>query len=52
MIEKEFRNGDRSGKPIAFMVFIVSFLGDELTFSMLVGTVLVAAGIYLVNVRN
>jgi drug/metabolite transporter (DMT)-like permease len=35
--------------PLAGVLFSHLLLGDELTFSLLVGAVLVAAGIYLVN---
>ena len=35
--------------PMSGVLFSYLFLGDELTFSVLIGTGLVAAGIYLVN---
>ncbi len=38
--------------PISGVLFSYLFLGDELTFSVLIGTGLVASGIYLVNMRR
>ena len=38
--------------PLSGVLFSYLFLGDELTLSLLGGTVLVAAGIYLVNLRR
>ena len=38
--------------PLSGVVFSYLILNDELTFSLLVGAVLVAAGIYLVNIRR
>ena len=38
--------------PLSGVVFSYVFLGDALTLSLLVGAVLVAAGIYLVNMRR
>ena len=38
--------------PVSGVLFSNLFLGDELTVSVLVGTGLVAAGIYLVNLRR
>jgi drug/metabolite transporter (DMT)-like permease len=38
--------------PLSGVLFSYLFLGDELTVSLLVGAVLVAAGIYLVNMRR
>ncbi len=38
--------------PLSGVLFSHLILGDELTFSLLVGAVLVAAGIYLVNMRR
>ena len=38
--------------PLSGVLFSYIVLGDELTFSLLVGAVLVAAGIYLVNMRH
>ena len=38
--------------PLSGVLFSHLFLGDELTFSLLAGAVLVAAGIYLVNIRR
>ena len=38
--------------PLSGVVFSYLFLGDELTLSLLGGAVLVAAGIYLVNIRR
>ncbi|MDE0085882.1 MAG: DMT family transporter [Candidatus Poribacteria bacterium] len=38
--------------PLSGVLFSHLFLGDELTFSLLAGAVLVAAGIYLVNMRR
>ena len=38
--------------PISGVMFSHLFLGDELTFGLLVGTGLVAAGIYLVNAQR
>lgn len=38
--------------PLSGVVFSYVFLGDELTLSLLGGAVLVAAGIYLVNMRR
>lgn len=38
--------------PLSGVVFSYLFLGDELTPSLLGGTLLVAAGIYLVNMRR
>lgn len=38
--------------PLSGVLFSHLFLGDELTFSLLAGSVLVAAGIYLVNMRR
>jgi len=35
--------------PVSGVLFSNLFLGDELSLSILAGTVLVAAGIYLVN---
>ena len=37
--------------PVSGVLFSNLFLGDELSLSILAGTVLVAAGIYLVNVK-
>lgn len=38
--------------PPAGVLFSHIFVGDELTFSLLIGAVLVAGGIYLVNIRR
>lgn len=38
--------------PLSGVLFSHLLLGDELTFSLLIGAVLVAAGIYLVNMRR
>ena len=38
--------------PVSGVLFSNLFLGDELSLSILAGTVLVAAGIYLVNMRR
>lgn len=38
--------------PLSGVLFSALFLGDELTFSLLVGAALVASGIYLVNMRR
>ena len=38
--------------PVSGVLFSNLFLGDELSLSILAGTVLVAAGIYLVNMRE
>ena len=38
--------------PVSGVLFSYLFLGDELTLSVLAGTVLVAVGIYLVNIRR
>ena len=38
--------------PVSGVLFSNLFLGDELTFTILVGTGLVAAGIYLVNLKR
>lgn len=38
--------------PLSGVLFSHLILGDELTFSLLVGAALVAAGIYLVNMRQ
>lgn len=38
--------------PLSGVLFSHLLLGDELTFSLLTGSVLVAAGIYLVNMRR
>ena len=38
--------------PMSGVLFSYLFLGDELTFSVLAGTVLVAVGIYLVNMER
>ena len=38
--------------PLSGVLFSHLILGDELTFSLLVGAVLVAGGIYLVNMRH
>lgn len=38
--------------PLSGVLFSSIVLGDELTFSLLVGAVLVAGGIYLVNMRR
>lgn len=38
--------------PLSGVLFSYLFLGDELTFSLLIGAFLVAAGIYLVNMRR
>ena len=38
--------------PVSGVLFSYLFLSDELTFSVLIGTGLVAAGIYLVNLRR
>ena len=38
--------------PLSGVLFSYIVLGDELTFSLLVGAVLVASGIYLVNIRR
>ncbi len=38
--------------PLSGVLFSHLLLGDELTFSLLVGAILVAAGIYLVNMRR
>ena len=38
--------------PLSGVVFSYLFLGDELTISLLGGAVLVAGGIYLVNIRR
>ena len=38
--------------PVSGVLFSNLFLGDELSLSILAGTVLVAAGIYLVNLRD
>lgn len=38
--------------PLSGVVFSYVFLGDELTLNLLVGAALVAAGIYLVNMRR
>ena len=38
--------------PVSGVLFSYLFLGDDLTFSVLAGTVLVAVGIYLVNMER
>ncbi|MDE0686575.1 MAG: DMT family transporter [Candidatus Poribacteria bacterium] len=38
--------------PVSGVLFSNLFLGDELSLSILAGTILVAAGIYLVNMRR
>lgn len=38
--------------PVSGVLFSYLFLGDELTLSVLIGTGLVASGIYLVNLRR
>ena len=38
--------------PVSGVLFSYLFLGEELTLSVLAGTVLVAVGIYLVNIRR
>ncbi|MDE0013664.1 MAG: DMT family transporter, partial [Candidatus Poribacteria bacterium] len=38
--------------PVSGVLFSNLFLGDELSLSILAGTVLIAAGIYLVNLRR